>query len=93
MDTNNWKAHELATVLNWQIVQKWRWVMAVKLQKAPVVKECIGCDNIDGDVCRIWATPAAKWRLGVCASATHVKAEVKTEAAKVRVGQQKQKKK
>lgn len=67
--------------------------MAVKLQKAPIVKECIGCDNINGDVCRIWATPAAKWRLGVCASATHVKAEVKTEAAKVRVGQQKQKKK
>ena len=37
--------------------------------------------------------PAAKWRLGVCASATHVKAEVKTEETKVRLGQQKQKKK
>jgi hypothetical protein len=30
--------------------------------------------------------------MGPCASATHVKVEVKTEATKVRVGQQKQKK-
>jgi len=67
--------------------------MAVQLQKSPVVKECLGCDNIEGDFCRIWATPAAKWRLGPCASATHVKTEVKSEAAKGRVGQQKQKKK
>jgi hypothetical protein len=67
--------------------------MAVPLQKSPIVKECAGCDNIDGDFCRIWVNPAAKWRLGVCASATHVKAEAKSEAAKVRVGQQKQKKK
>ena len=67
--------------------------MAVQLQKSPVVKECVGCDNIKDDFCRIWATPAAKWRLGPCASATHVKAEAKSEATKVRVGQQKQKKK
>jgi hypothetical protein len=55
--------------------------------------ELIGRDNIDGDFCRIWANPAAKWRLRVSASATHVKLEAKTEAAKVRIGQQKQKKK
>jgi hypothetical protein len=67
--------------------------MAVQLTKSPIVKECIGCDNIDGEFCRIWATPAAKWRLGACASATHVKPEAKAESAKVRVGQQKQKKK
>jgi len=67
--------------------------MAVSLKKSPIVKECVGCSNIEGEVCRIWATPAAKWRLGACASATHVKPEAKAEAAKVRVGQQKQKKK
>ena len=67
--------------------------MAVQLQKSPIVPECTGCENVEGEVCRIWATPAAKWRLGVCASATHVKADVKTEETKVRVGQQKQKKK
>jgi hypothetical protein len=67
--------------------------MAVTPQKSPIVEQCKGCDNIDGEVCRIWANPAAKWRLGVCASATHVKTEAKTEATRVRVGQQKQKKK
>jgi len=67
--------------------------MAVELQKKPIVEQCKGCDNIEGEVCRIWANPAAKWRLGVCASATHVRPEVKTEATKVRVGQQKQRKK
>lgn len=67
--------------------------MAVQLQKNPIVKECEGCDNVEGEVCRIWASPAAKWRMGPCSSATHVKVEVKTEATKVRVGQQKQKKK
>ena len=67
--------------------------MAKPLQKSPIVPECTGCENVEGEVCRIWATPAAKWRLGPCASATHVKAEVKTEETKGRVGQQKQKKK
>jgi hypothetical protein len=62
-------------------------------QKSPIVKQCTGCENIEGDVCRIWASPAAKWRLGVCSSATHVKSEIKGPEEKVRVGQQKQKKK
>ena len=65
----------------------------IQLQKNPIVKQCTGCENIEGDVCRIWASPAAKWRLGVCPSATHVKPEIKESEAKVRVGQQKQKKK
>jgi hypothetical protein len=67
--------------------------MAIQLQKSPIVKQCVGCENVEGEVCRIWANPAAKWRLGACASATHVKMEVKAEATKVRVGQQKQRKK
>jgi hypothetical protein len=64
-----------------------------QLQKSPIVKQCIGCENIEGDVCRIWASPAAKWRLGACPSATHVKPGTKGPEEKVRVGQQKQKKK
>jgi hypothetical protein len=64
-----------------------------QLKKSPIVQQCTGCDNIEGDVCRIWASPAAKWRLGVCPSATHVKPEIKGSEEKVRVGQQKQKKK
>jgi hypothetical protein len=64
-----------------------------QIQKSPIVKQCIGCDNIEGDVCRIWASPAAKWRLGACSSATHIKPEIKGPEEKVRVGQQKQKKK
>jgi hypothetical protein len=61
--------------------------------KNPIVENCTGCDNIEGEFCRIWAVPAAKWRLGVCPSATHAKIEVKEREEKVRVGQQKQKKK
>jgi hypothetical protein len=62
------------------------------LQKNPIVKQCIGCENIEGEFCRTWASPAAKWRVGVCPSATHVKPEIKAPGQKIRVGQQKQKK-
>ena len=61
--------------------------------RKPVVDQCVGCSNIDGDFCRIWVSPETKWRLGTCPSATHVKAETNEHEQKVRVGQQKQKKK
>ncbi|MFP5212018.1 MAG: PxxKW family cysteine-rich protein [Acidobacteriota bacterium] len=64
------------------------------VEKKPIVEQCDGCDNIEqGDKCKIWVNPAAKWRLGTCPSATHVKVEAKQPEQKVRVGQQKQKKK
>lgn len=63
-----------------------------ELEKKPIVEQCTGCDNIVEDKCRIWVAPAGKWRMGVCPSATHVKAEKKEQEQKVRVGQQKQKK-
>ncbi len=64
------------------------------LEKQPIVEKCIGCDNIvDENKCRIWFSPTAKWRTGNCPSATHIKVEVKGQEQKVRVGQQKQKKK
>lgn len=65
----------------------------------PVVEQCDGCERAnkytDGTYCAVFPIPAAKWRLGVCNMATHKKAESKAAAAaaKVRVGQQKQKKK
>ncbi len=61
--------------------------------KNPIVDKCAGCENIEGEFCRIWAVPAAKWRMGVCPSATHAKLEIKEREEKVRVGQQKQKRK
>jgi hypothetical protein len=63
------------------------------LEKKPIVPECEGCDNVEDNKCKIWTTPAAKWRIGKCPSATHIKIETKTAEQKVRVGQQKQKKK
>ena len=52
----------------------------------PIVESCQGCDRTtnvdDGVYCKSYPNPAAKWRLGVCNFATHVKAQVKV-AAKV----------
>jgi len=62
----------------------------------PVVEQCLGCDRIlkeaDGQRCSAFAFPEAKWRLGNCNMATHIKVEVTAATSKVRVGQQKQKK-
>ena len=64
------------------------------MTKQPIVEKCVGCENIsEENQCRIWGAPAAKWRLGVCPSATHVKVESQTTEQKIRVGQQKQNKK
>ncbi len=59
----------------------------------PVVEQCNGCENVVEEHCRIWIAPSAKWRMGNCPSATHMKVETKGGTVKVRVGQQKQKKK
>jgi hypothetical protein len=63
----------------------------------PIVEKCEGCDRVreyaDGRYCNQFPDPAAKWRLGVCNMATHIKVESKVADGKVRVGQQKQKKK
>ncbi len=62
-------------------------------ERMPIVDQCIGCNKIDGDFCTIWISPATKWRLGTCPTATHFKVDVHEQEQKVRVGQQKQKKK
>ncbi len=54
----------------------------------PVVDQCDGCGRIkefdDEKFCGSYPKPAAKWKLGACNFATHVKAEV-DKAGKVKV--------
>ena len=51
------------------------------------------CAWANGETCKVYAFPDAKWRNGNCVMATHVETEAeKRQQAKVRVGQQKQKK-
>ncbi|TVQ97299.1 MAG: hypothetical protein EA399_13570 [Desulfovibrionales bacterium] len=49
----------------------------------PVVEKCEGCARIKEDDglrhCTSYADPEAKWSLGVCNFATHVKASVDKE--------------
>ena len=53
----------------------------------PVVEKCEGCERIvqaDSEkFCRTYAIPEAKWRLGICNFATHVKPEVLTAKVKI----------
>ncbi|MDR1921152.1 MAG: PxxKW family cysteine-rich protein [Candidatus Adiutrix sp.] len=67
---------------------------SLNLERRPVVEQCDGCDRIEGETktCGAFAFPSAKWRLGPCSLATHIKIESKA-AEKIRVGQQKQKQK
>lgn len=57
-----------------------------------VVEECEGCNRSINGYCKSYFNPKAKWRIGVCPLASHVKLENKQSTEKVRVGQQKQKK-
>ena len=58
------------------------------------IDKCVGCDHIQDDKCGIWVCPAAKWKLGICPSATHIDRGIKkVDDGKVRIGQQKGKRK
>jgi hypothetical protein len=55
----------------------------------PVVEKCEGCDRIVAHesgtrYCTTYPKPAAKWNMGVCNFATHMKATVDTQG-KVKV--------
>lgn len=59
-----------------------------------IVPACLGCNHIlPGSKCAIWVSPSAKMRKGDCGMATHIKRVADKEDKRVRVGQQKQKKK
>ncbi len=66
----------------------------VNLDRRPVVEQCSGCDRIlsEANTCSAFAFPDTNWRLGACSMATHIKSESAKAAEKIRVGQQKQKK-
>ncbi|MDR1397573.1 MAG: PxxKW family cysteine-rich protein [Desulfarculales bacterium] len=50
----------------------------------PIIDSCQGCDRTvtEGEsvYCQSYPNPSAKWRLGVCNFATHVKTEAKSAA-------------
>ncbi|MDR1049887.1 MAG: PxxKW family cysteine-rich protein [Deltaproteobacteria bacterium] len=58
--------------------------------------KCDGCDRVqtvgDSKYCKAFPDPSVRWRIGNCSMATHIKSESAKDSAKVRVGQQKQKK-
>ena len=77
-------------------------INALRKNKKPLVEQCrVVKDNIvrqvcvwadtENNVCKIYAFPEAKWRLGPCVMATHID-RVKHSVVKKRVGQQKHKK-
>jgi hypothetical protein len=60
-------------------------------------EKCEGCDRTqtidEKKYCSAFPDPASRWRIGNCNMATHIKVESTKDTSKVRVGQQKQKKK
>jgi hypothetical protein len=52
-----------------------------------IIEQCEGCQKAQvfptGSYCLVFPDPAAKWRLGKCNMATHMKETAKKEAAKV----------
>ncbi|MDR2461150.1 MAG: PxxKW family cysteine-rich protein [Deltaproteobacteria bacterium] len=70
---------------------------AAAIPQHTIAEKCIGCERVsvtnDKKYCQVFPNPEVKWRLGNCNMATHIKVETKGTDAKVRVGQQKQKKK
>lgn len=53
----------------------------------PVIDRCEGCDRVieveSQKFCKTYSAPAAKWKLGICNFASHVKPEVLTSTVKV----------
>jgi hypothetical protein len=70
--------------------------MSISAVHLPIDEKCTGCDRVQTDngasMCSAYPVPSVHWRLGNCSLATHIKVESK-DNSKVRVGQQKQKKK
>ena len=52
-----------------------------------VIDKCVGCERIVEDngtqYCQTYLNPAAKWRLGICNFATHIKPEIKVATIRV----------
>lgn len=54
---------------------------------SPISEKCEGCERIieaaSTKYCQTYVSPEAKWRLGLCNFATHVKPELATAKTKV----------
>lgn len=52
-----------------------------------IIDRCDGCDRVieveSQKFCKTYSAPAAKWKLGICNFASHVKPEVLTSTVKV----------
>lgn len=53
----------------------------------PIIDRCEGCDRVieveSQKFCKTYSCPAAKWKLGLCNFASHVKPEVLASTLKV----------
>ena len=53
----------------------------------PIAEKCEGCERIievdSKHYCQSYAFPEAKWRLGICNFATHVKPEITVSKIKI----------
>ncbi|MBU0481591.1 MAG: PxxKW family cysteine-rich protein [Proteobacteria bacterium] len=53
----------------------------------PVIEKCEGCERVvaveQTNYCHTYISPEAKWKLGICNFATHVKPEIITSKIKV----------
>jgi hypothetical protein len=53
----------------------------------PIIDKCEGCERVieveSQKICKTFTSPAAKWKLGLCNFATHVKPEIITSTVKV----------
>lgn len=79
-----------------------RMVESLKKERQPVVEQCLKgnnekdpvCSKVNENVCDAYAFPSSKWRNNQhCPLATNIINEEEVTRGKVRVGQQKQKKK
>jgi len=72
-------------------------ISKMKEERVPVIEKCEGCARTevidDQELCLAYVAPALHWRNGNCPLATHMSTMVgEQQQGKVRVGQQKQKK-
>lgn len=53
----------------------------------PIIDKCEGCDRVieveSQKFCKTYTSPVAKWKLGICNFASHVKPEVLASTVKV----------
>ncbi len=53
----------------------------------PINEKCEGCERIievdSQKICKTYTAPAAKWKLGICNFASHVKPDLSTATVKV----------